>query len=226
MIAETATGALHRVLVLVAHPDDAELAVGGTIALLTDAGVQVAVAHFTTSELEEGARLRRREAAHQAASILGHEAVWVLDGKHDQVEELPEHRWVRIVDELIAGHRPDLVITHCTDDSHVDHVRLGRAVVASSRRWAAPLYVFAPNEYRAQPFLRFQPNTFVDISAHLGRKLDAVRCYNYGSPGFRSPETEAVAAIAAYYGALAGFPACEALQLVRQKGLPVLAIGR
>lgn len=220
-----ASGAVRQALVMVAHPDDAELAIGGTIAVLTDRGVEVTVAHFTNSETNDAGRAERRAAAHRAAAILGHGVLWVEDGRYNQVEEVPEFRWVTIVDQLMAERRPDLVFTHCTDDSHTDHIRLARAVIASARRWPASLYSFAPNEYRSQPFLRFEPNTFVDISHQLERKLAAIRCYNYDSKGFRDLNGEAIASIAGYFGVLSGFPAAEALRLERQRGLPVLSLG-
>lgn len=218
--------ALRRALFIVAHPDDAELSAGGTIALLTDKGVDVTVLTLTTSESTPQALEKRRKAAEAAGLILGHSILWAEDGRYNQVEDLPEYALVSIVDKFVTRVQPDLVFAHCVEDSHVDHVRVARAVIASSRRWKACLYAFGPAEYRTPQALRFKPTLFVDVSAYESKKKEAIDTFNYAGQGFRPLSWQACARQGKYYGAIAGCEFAEAFEVLRQHGLPTRLIGR
>lgn len=206
------------VLVVAAHPDDAELAVGGTIAGLTDLGIDVIVAFATVSEPDSSLRPHRIAAAERAAKVLGHRIHWMADGEHDQVEDMPEYEVVRRVDALVEAVRPRAVVTHWEGDSHSDHVRIARAVMSSSRRWPdASLLQFGPNEYRTVRHSEFVPNVYVPIADQLARKTEAVAQYGYLGQGFQKLNTDTVELIARANGVAIGVAAAEALQLRRQR---------
>lgn len=216
---------IKRVVVFSAHPDDAEITVGGTLALLSDSGHEVTVWNMTTSEMSDGGAERRRAAAGRAAEILGYELRWFQEGRFQQVEEIEEFQLVRALDSILDAERPDVVFTHWEGDSHGDHVRLSRAVIASSRRTLADLYLLPPSECEAPHFHAFVPNTFVDVSAMLERKLEAIAQYEYPGRGFRLPSPHAIRALAGAVGASMGCVAGEAMQLLRLRGVAVRALG-
>ncbi|GAB2919490.1 PIG-L deacetylase family protein [Streptomyces heilongjiangensis] len=211
-----------RVLVIAAHPDDAELAVGGTIAALTGRGADVTVAVLTVSETasdsEPDRRSRRVAAAEAAAAVLGHQLVWVADGRHDQVEDLPVYRVVTLLDDLLDRVRPDTVISHWDGDSHTDHVRLAQAVVSASRRWPQVTFLqFGPNEHRTIRHAQFVPTVYVPMGSHSATKARALSCYSYPGQGFRALDLETVAAFDRARGAAVGTPAAEGLVVVRHR---------
>jgi LmbE family N-acetylglucosaminyl deacetylase len=210
-----------RILVVAAHPDDAELAVGGTIAMLSDRGAEVLVAFLTVSESGAAARAARKAAAERAAKVLGHSVRWLGDGRFDQVEDIKSYAIVRMVDELVSGFRPTTVLTHTDVDSHADHVITSNAVLSSSRRWPeATLCEFPPNEHRTVRYQSFVPNLFVPIGDQLPRKLRALAEYGYEGQGFRPLDTGWVELQARAYGAFVGVEAAEAFRIVRQLAGP------
>lgn len=204
-------------LVVAAHPDDAELAVGGTLARMADAGVRTTVAVVAVSERDPHRRHLRTVAAEHAAKVLGYELRWLADDL-DQVEDLPEYDLVRRVDALVDEVVPAAVLTHWDGDSHGDHVRVARAVVSSSRRWpGVTLAQFAPNEHRTARWHEFVPNVFVTIGEQLDRKVEALAAYSYPGQGFRALDLDWVRHLAVTYGHVAGEPAAEALRLLRHR---------
>lgn len=210
-----------RVLVATAHPDDAELAVGGTIAALTARGVEVTVGCFTVSEPGSALRPQRIAAAERAAEVLGHHLSWVADGRHDQVEDMPEYEVVRHMDDLVRETQPDAVLTHWDGDSHGDHVRIARAALSSSRRWPdVSLFQFGPNEYRTVRHAEFVPNVYVPMAHQLARKAEALACYAYPDQGFRPLDTSASDLLDRARGVTVGLPAAEGLRLVRHRHDP------
>ncbi len=105
-------------LFIVAHPDDAEIVAGGTISALRLKNVDVTVAVATISEYRTELRPKRRMAAERAANLLDYKLEWIEDGQLDQVEELPEFRWVGLMDKLIRRIKPDLIFSHWPEDGH------------------------------------------------------------------------------------------------------------
>ena len=99
------------VLAVMAHPDDAELWAGGTLALhARHAAVTVAVQRNTPARLREAA---------QGAHTLG--------VRLEVVDELTPAACVA----LCARLRPEVVVTHHVDDVHPDHRRAATAALAA-----------------------------------------------------------------------------------------------
>jgi N-acetylglucosamine malate deacetylase 1 len=215
----------NRALVIASHPDDAEIMVGGTIAVLVAAGWHVAVANLTVSERTPAARRRRMSAAEDAAGVLGFEAIWVAGGRYDQVTDIAEHECVRLVDEVIDRVAPDVVFTHCLDDFHADHVRAARASIAAIRRSQANFYAFGPSDVRTHGCSAFRPHVLVDISAYAELKRSAIACYNLPGTGYRPLNADAILTMNAGWGIAAGTAYAEALQVTRSYGIGFPALG-
>ena len=124
-----------RLLILGAHPDDSEFHAGGLASLYCKLGHKVKMVSATDGSAghhqikrEELANLRRKEAA-AAAGVIGATGVtWdFADGELQATLELRH----RIIAE-IRTYRPDLVLTHRTNDYHPDHRAVGQAVQDAS----------------------------------------------------------------------------------------------
>jgi len=131
-----------RLLVLGAHPDDAEYHAGGLATIYRRAGHVVkfvsvtdgaAGHHFHTPEQ---LRVLRSEEASAAAALIGAEsAVWSFpDGALEPTLEVRR----RVIREIRA-FQPDLVLTHRTNDYHPDHRAVGQAVQDASFLITVPL---------------------------------------------------------------------------------------
>ena len=107
------------VLALGAHVDDVELGCGGTLLrMITE---QRAVVHLVV--LTPGHRLEaaaRRAEAEEARSLMGAASVTVLDFDDTR---LPIEWWdvQQTVEELIALHRPDVILLPRASERHQDH---------------------------------------------------------------------------------------------------------
>jgi N-acetylglucosamine malate deacetylase 1 len=113
-----------RLLVIGAHPDDAEYRAGGLAALYRRLGHEVRFVSVTNGEsghhvaFGPGLAARRRLEAQAAAATLGFEYdVWNNpDGRLEPSLERREQ-----VIRAIRRFRPDLVLTHRLNDYHADH---------------------------------------------------------------------------------------------------------
>ena len=136
-----------RVLIITAHPDEAEEYAGGTIALFSRNGAAVKVAclsngdvgHWTMSK--EALARRRRAEALAAARILGIASYEILDN-HDG-ELLPDIALRKQVVRIIRDWRPDIVITFLEmfGGGHADNMAVAQTVRQSAGLSLAPLFL-------------------------------------------------------------------------------------
>src|SRR5690554_1148832 len=108
------------ILVFAAHPDDAELSIGGTIASLTKSGKNVGIVDLTQGEMgTRGNRELRMKEAQKAADILNisyRENLQILDTK---IENTRENQLLVI--EQVRKTQPHICITGAPFDRHPDH---------------------------------------------------------------------------------------------------------
>jgi 4-oxalomesaconate hydratase len=184
-----------KLLVIGAHSADFVWRAGGTIALVTSQGGSATVIALSYGERGESGELWkdpgqtvenvkriRHEQANEAANILGAEfRCWDLG---DYPLKITEEVMTQLTD-LFREMEPHIVLTHTpVDPFNPDHPVASQAVqrarllasgagVASAFKNITPpdLYFFEPH----QPELcEFNPNTFVDITSVMEKKVKAM----------------------------------------------------
>ncbi|HEY2041276.1 MAG TPA: PIG-L family deacetylase [Jatrophihabitans sp.] len=149
------------VLTLMAHPDDAELWAGGTLALCAAAGTTVTIAVPRHPDSQ-----RNREAASGAAAL----------GASLHQFEQPT---VTNVQEVLLAVLPDVVITHPLGDVHPEHRHLAETVVAALPdvviATGRPRKLYTADTYNSLTTGGPTPaHTIVDITGSYDRKLAAL----------------------------------------------------
>lgn len=218
-----------NVLVIAPHPDDEVLGVGGTMCRLVSEGHRVTAAVMTRgweplfpkSQVEQV-----RAEARAANQRLGVQSVTFVDLPVTRLHALPEHELNAALDELVAAERPDWVFLPHPGDRHEDHRQLFDAALVALRPvrgrdhvrriWC---YETVSETHWATANIEpnFEPHTWVDISAQLEAKLEAMTLYAsqvQEAPGPRS--LEAVEALAVWRGSVVSMKAAECFVVVRE----------
>ena len=191
------------ILVFGAHPDDAELGAGGTIAKEVAKGKKVGIIDLTRGELgtRGSAELRDKEAA-AAAKILGvsvRENLRFADGffVNDREHQLAIIRKIR-------QYQPDVVLCNAIDDRHIDHPKGSKLVSdACFLSGLIKIATFLEGENAPQPQWRpkrvyhyiqwknIKPDFVVDISGYIEKKEEAILAYSsqFYNPDSKDPET-------------------------------------
>jgi len=209
-----------------AHPDDVEIACGGTLARLVQLGYRVGIVDLTDGEPTPGSTgpdVRLREAA-EAAAILGVQVRETL--------ALPNRRLFDSHDARVAlatvfrRHRPAIVLsmaakTPLASPDHQQAVALCDAAVFYSRlsKWedqfgGLPVHVIKRQLWFPLGFasLALPPaagHFVADISETLEIKLRAIRAYASQFPPSKERLFRTLEAQNRYYGGSAGFDAGE-----------------
>ena len=159
------------VLALGAHPDDLELAVGGTLARLRGAGARVVMAIVSIP----ANYLVRRNEAERAAGILGCELRILIDDCK-RIEDLKNYELVSMIDSQVKELSPAAVLAHGASEFHRDHVMVHEAAVSSQRLQFFDFFTYHPNFCRPVP-VPFHPRAYVDISETIEAKMRAIEAH-------------------------------------------------
>lgn len=196
------TAEAKHVLVITAHPDDAEVHAGGTVCRWTDEHHEVHYVICTSGDkghadpaIDKDQVIALRRAEQEAAArILGVRTVRFL------AYEDGDLAWVgaQLTEELtrlIREDRPEIVLTHdpyvgppryTTYQLHPDHRAVGFAVI-DAVYFRAPGHLYYPDlssrgltPHRVAELLLFMgdhADEFVDIGSTFDRKVAAVRAH-------------------------------------------------
>lgn len=172
-------------LIVAAHPDDAEICVGGAILKLVDAGLRVGIVDATRGEMGTRGTREERDAETDAANQLMRLSVRrnleLPDGRV-QVNVEAREKLARV----LRDHRPELVLAQHTDDLHPDHAATGRLAreawyLSGLTRLAqldgGPPAARPRRLYHFMGHVPFEPTLVIDIGDVWERKVALVRCY-------------------------------------------------
>lgn len=219
-----------------AHPDDLEIACGGTLARLSDLGYRVGMVDLTDGEPTPGSAgpdVRAREAEH-AAKILGVAVRVGLNLPNRRLFDGFEHRIA--LAKVFRRYRPRVVLgfggkTILASPDHYQAMLMTDAAVFYSRlsKWDEYFEGLPPHTITNQlsfPIALHRldaPDSsgyiVADIGETLTRKLDAIRAYETQFPPSKARLFQTVETMNRYFGLTAGFEAGELFMHYRTFGV-------
>ncbi|GAL85414.1 hypothetical protein CHU_1776 [Sporocytophaga myxococcoides] len=179
-------------LVLSAHPDDAELACSGTIISHIEMGKKVGLVDLTRGQLgTRGTPEIREMEAEAAASILGLAARENLGFEDGFFVEDKDH--IIAIVKAIRKYQPEIIITNALHDRHPDHGRASDLVSRASflsglikietgqKAWRPRnVYHYIQDRY-------IKPDLIVDVTPYWDQKIKTIKAFR---SQFFNPDSE------------------------------------
>ncbi len=189
------------ILVLAAHPDDAELGCGGTILKQIASGQKVGIVDFTRGELGTRGTIETRELeANASAKILGLSARENLNFRDGFYVNDEAHQ--KEVIRVIRKYQPDIVLANAIYDRHPDHGKGSELAFQSCFLAGLNKIETIENGKVQQPwrprvlyhYIQSQlitPDFVVDVSEHWEKKMESVLAFKsqFHDPNSKEPET-------------------------------------
>lgn len=189
------------IMVVAAHPDDAELTCAGTIMAHIAQGKKAGIIDLTRGEMGTRGTSEIREQESAAASKimelsarknLGFEDAFFTNDKKHQMELV----------RMIRKYQPEILIGNAVSDRHPDHGKAASLVTVASfiagltkaetviegrkqQTWRPKaVYHYIQSNY-------LKPDVIVDISDFWERKVEAIKAFNsqFYNPESKEPET-------------------------------------
>lgn len=189
------------ILVIAAHPDDAELACSGTILAHVAKGYRVGILDLTKGEMGTRGtpeiRMMESEAATKIMQLsarenLGFKDVYFKDDEWHQLEII----------KIIRKYQPEIVLANAVSDRHPDHGKgselASKACFMSGLRrieteldgeaqlaWRPKfVYHYIQNNY-------IKPDFVVDITPFWGKKVESIRAFKsqFYDPNSKEPQS-------------------------------------
>tara|TARA_B100000287_G_C20582422_1_gene760897 strand:- start:615 stop:1328 length:714 start_codon:yes stop_codon:yes gene_type:complete len=189
------------ILVIMAHPDDAELCCSGTLISSIQSGLKVGMVDLTKGELgTRGNDKIRIEEAKMAAKVIGAEFRINL-GLRDGFISSDEESSIKVV-EQIRKHQPKIIITNSRKDRHPDHEAASRLVKKAC--FLSGLVKIETNfngknqgTWRPSSILYsiqskyIEPDFVIDITKFYDKKIEAINCFKsqFYDPNSKEPKS-------------------------------------
>lgn len=180
-----------RVMVIGAHPDDADIVCGCTAAKLIGKGARVKFVAVCNGSVGHHRLSRKETAATRRQETLNAAKVWGLDsydiyGYEDAgvPYDIPTRE---VIARKIQEFEPDIIITHRDCDYHVDHRTVGMHVKDCGYMLGCPHWIEGSKALRRRPLILLmrddftvprvmRPDILVDADPYIGTWCDALDC--------------------------------------------------
>lgn len=228
-----------RILVIVAHPDDEVLGMGGLITKYTKNNDHVKIVIMATGILarreisknnsnnNDKTKFKKQieklqKEAKNAAKIMGVKDLEFLDFPDNEMDVISNLKITKKIEKIIEKFNPDKLYTHSSTDINVDHRVIFNSVLTATRPHSntsvKELISFeTPSSTEWNFEETFLPNLFVDISTELQTKMDAIKAYKTEIRKFPHPRSvEGLEIIAKRWGMVSGFNCAEAYHMIRR----------
>ena len=223
-----------NILVFAPHPDDEVLGCGGTIARHVAEGGSVFVCIVTrgkppvynhSKEILESTPHDLVEEIEAAHKVLGVKKTFYLQFPAVMLETVPRYELNNAISGLISDLKPDVIYVPHFGDMQKDHTITSEAVMVAARpkgdhvvRSVYSYEALSETEWNIpRSSYAFMPNTFIDVTDFMGKKIEAMGCYKSQLSSFPNPRSiEAMEALAKYRGSTMGAKAAEAFMLIRE----------
>lgn len=224
-----------KILIVVAHPDDELLGVGGTINFIKskfECIIKVIILGegITSRDNERNPELRKSDLkTHKknilsAKNFLGYDLLSTYNFPDNRFDTIPLLEIIKIVENEKMNFVPDIIFTHHQGDLNIDHQITFKAVLTSFRPTenenASTLICFetpSSTEWQSPINNNFRPNFFIELeNVNIDAKIKAMECYEFEKRKFPHPRSPiALKNIAINRGFISGVFLAEAFEIIR-----------
>ena len=214
-----------KILVVAVHPDDETLGCGGSLLKHKANSDEINWLICTTIDKNENYYQNREKEINKVSKLYGFNSVHNLRLKTMRTDEYSISKLIEKISKVINKVKPNIIYLPFKGDVHSDHRRIFEASYSCTKSFRYPfikkIYMmetlseteFAPSTKEDS----FIPNTFVDISKHMDKKIQLMQIYKNEIGKHPFPRSERnIRALGTLRGATCGYEYAESFMLLKQ----------
>jgi LmbE family N-acetylglucosaminyl deacetylase len=214
-----------KILVIVAHPDDEILGMGGTLLMHKDKGDEISLVVLSNGEDSRPDKTdpkKRYSQSEVIAEKLGAK-LFICNFPDQKFDVTPILSINQEIEKVLKQVKPDVVYTHHAYDLNSDHRRTFESVLTACRPQpdfsVTEIYSFevlSSTEWQKKDHQSFCPNYYVSIDCYLEGKKVLMKEYKDELREYPHPRSlRGIETLAHYRGQEVGLAAAEAFEIIR-----------
>ena len=219
----------NKVLVVAVHPDDETLGCGGTVLRHSKEGDEIYWLTITALREDFGyskevVEKRKKELMEVAEAYNFTKAIH-LDFATTKLDEYTKTELITAISKVFVAVKPTIIYLQHRGDAHSDHCDVFDAVYSCTKSFRYPfikevyaMETLSETEFSAPLVMNaFIPNSFVDISEYIERKLEIMGLFESELGEHPFPRSvRNIRALATLRGAQAGVDSAEAFMCLKR----------
>ena len=214
-----------KILVVAVHPDDETLGCGGSLLKHKTNGDEINWLICTTIDKNQNYYQTREKEINKVSKLYAFNSVHSLLLKTTRIDEYSISKLIEKISKVINKVKPNIIYLPFKGDVHSDHRKIFEASYSCTKSFRYPfikkIYMmetlseteFAPSTKEDN----FIPNTFVDISVHMDKKIQIMQIYKDEIGKHPFPRSERnIRALGTLRGATCGHEYAESFMLLKQ----------
>jgi LmbE family N-acetylglucosaminyl deacetylase len=214
---------MNKILVIAVHPDDETLGCGGT--LLKHKAHNDTIHWLICTDLNPNHPYykTRQEEIQKVSSLYHFDSIINLKLQTMKIDEYSMSELITKISHTINQIKPTHIYLPFKGDVHSDHRKIFEASYSCTKSFRYPfikkiymMETLSETEFSPIEGENFIPNTFVDISEYLEKKLDIMQIYTSELAKHPFPRSlENIKALATFRGATSGTFFAESFMLLK-----------
>ena len=215
----------NKVLVVAVHPDDETLGCGGTLLKHKDYGDKVHLLICTTLNKNHSYYQNRKKEINKVSKIFDFNSVNTLPFETTKVDQYSMIEIIEKISKIINKVKPNIIYLPFREDIHSDHKKIFEASYSCTKSFRYPflkkIYMMETlSETEFAPSIKkkwFIPNTYVDISKFMSKKIKIMKVYKGELNKHPFPRSErSIRALATFRGSTSGCKFAESFVLLKE----------
>ena len=216
----------NKVLVIAVHPDDETLGCGGVLLKHKANGDKIYWLICTNLNKNHKYYPKREKEINKVSKLFKFNGVHRLPFITTQVDQYSMTEIIEKISQVINKVKPNIIYLPFKEDVHTDHKKIFEASYSCTKSFRYPfikkIYMMETlSETEFAPSIKkdsFIPNTFVDITKHIDKKIQIMNIYKSEIKRHPFPRAKKyILALATFRGATSGFNYAESFILLKEK---------